>query len=183
MDDSLRPVSGTEPGELLVAGPQTTPGYWKSPEKTAERYVDMPIGRNEVRRFYRTGDRVFRLGNGDLAFLGRTDNQVKILGHRVELAEIEAVLLRDPQVEHAVAVPWPIVEGSAQSVVAFVSGRGYRPESLLEEAKKALPAYMVPREIIAVTEMPLNPNGKVDRRALQERLVKGTQVSSGAAVC
>jgi amino acid adenylation domain-containing protein len=174
VDDQLHAMPPGETGELCVCGPQTTPGYWKDPAKTAERYVELPIGRNEVRRFYRTGDRVSRLANREYVFLGRADNQVKILGHRVELAEIEAVLRRSDSVEHAIAVPWPIMEGSAQGVVAFMSGHQVHTDLILEEAKKALPAYMVPKEILLISRMPLNANGKVDRGALREMLVKRT---------
>jgi amino acid adenylation domain-containing protein len=172
VDDQLHSVDEGAIGELCVCGPQTAPGYWKDPAKTAERYVSLPTNRREMRRFYRTGDRVSRLPDGDYVFLGRGDNQVKILGHRVELAEIEATLRRNDDVEHAVAIPWPIVEGSAQGVVAFISGHNVKAHSLLQQAKKVLPAYMVPKEIVLVQRMLLNANGKVDRGALRELLVK-----------
>ena len=170
VDDQLHDVARGEMGELCVSGPQTTLGYWRDPVKTAERYVDLPIGRNEARRFYRTGDRVFRLQSGEYAFVGRTDNQVKVLGHRVELGEIEAVLSQDPGVEHAIAIAWPTEQGSARGIVAFISGSEISQESILQRAREALPAYMVPSRIFLVDHMPLNANGKVDRPALMGRL-------------
>lgn len=170
VDDQLKPVAEGETGELCVAGPQTTPGYWKAPEITAQRFVTLPTSRHETRRFYRTGDLVARLSGGDYVFLGRADQQIKVLGHRVELGEIEAVLRADANVEHAVAFGLPLGTTSADSVIAFVSGNNPDTDVLLALAKSALPPYIVPRHIYTVAEMPLNANGKVDRRALQERL-------------
>lgn len=170
VNDNLQPVSDGEPGELCVCGPQTTPGYWKAPDKTSERFVDLPFNRVETRRFYRTGDRVLKLPTGDYAFIGRTDNQVKILGHRVELGEIEAVLLRNSAIAQAIAVPWPIQEGSPQGVVAYVTGSNIDTAQLAVDAKSALPAYSVPHTFIVIDRMPLNANGKIDRRALRDRL-------------
>jgi acyl-coenzyme A synthetase/AMP-(fatty) acid ligase len=170
VDDELRPVAEGETGELCVAGPQTTPGYWRTPEITAQRFVNLPVTRHETRRFYRTGDLVARLATGDYVFLGRGDQQIKVLGHRVELGEIEAVLRSDPNVEHAVAFGLPVSAPSAEAVVAFVSGNNPDASILLSLAKSALPPYIVPRHIYTIAAMPLNANGKVDRRALQERL-------------
>lgn len=117
VDDALALAREGEPGELCVAGPQTSPGYWHDATKTAERFVEM-----HGARFYRTGDRVVALPDGEYACLGRVDHQVKVLGFRVELGEIESVLQRDARVVQAVALGWPVVEGSAQGIVAFVCG-------------------------------------------------------------
>jgi amino acid adenylation domain-containing protein len=170
VDERLQPVSDGEIGELCVNGPQTAPGYWRAPEITAERFVELPISRHQKRRFYRTGDLVAKLPEGEYVFMGRTDNQIKVLGHRVELGEIEAALRAHPGVEHAVAVGWPAVGTTADGIVAFVSGNIDSIDELLARAKEALPPYVVPRRIFTVAEMPLNVNGKVDRRALKERL-------------
>jgi amino acid adenylation domain-containing protein len=174
VDGKLNNVGPGEPGELCVGGPQTTGGYWRVPEKTAERYVHLPVSRAEKRRFYRTGDLVARLPNGEYTFLGRADQQIKVLGHRVELQEVEAHLRRHPGVEHAVAFGWPPSGTTADAVVAFVSGSVQTTDELLSIAKSALPPYMVPRQVFILGEMPLNPNGKVDRRALESRLAKIT---------
>jgi amino acid adenylation domain-containing protein len=170
VDQQLRPVAQGEPGELCVSGPQTTPGYWRAPALTAERYVELPVARHQNSRFYRTGDVVARLPEGEYVFLGRTDNQIKVLGHRVELGEIEAVLRAHPGVEHAVAFGWPPLGTATEAIVAFVSGNIGDVAELLARAKAALPPYVVPREIFVIADMPLNANGKVDRRALAERL-------------
>jgi amino acid adenylation domain-containing protein len=170
VDDQLKTVAEEEAGELCVCGPQTTPGYWKDPARTAERFVMLPSDSPVRYRFYRTGDRVRRLPGGDYIYLGRTDHQIKVLGHRVELGEIEAALQRDTGVVQAVAIGWPIQDGSAAGIVAFVSGSGISTEHLREEARRQLPAYAVPSAIHFVKEMPLNANGKVDRIVLRKRL-------------
>jgi amino acid adenylation domain-containing protein len=170
VDENLFPVNPGEFGELCVCGPQTTPGYWRDPEKTAEKYVDLPVSQTESRRFYRTGDRVARSSSGEYVFAGRTDHQIKILGHRVELGEIEAALRRGKSVEHAVASGWPHSGGGAERIVAFVSGESIDVKGLLKQAKLSLPPYAVPQEIFIVPEMPLNANGKVDRNALCDQL-------------
>jgi amino acid adenylation domain-containing protein len=169
LDEELKPAPPAEPGELCIAGAQTSPGYWRDAQKTAERFVDLPAG-----RFYRTGDRVIQLANGEYACLGRVDHQIKVLGFRVELGEIEAVLQKDQRVVQAVALGWPVIDGSAQSIVAFVSGAGLDSQALLATCRAALGDYMVPSAIHIVDEMPLNANGKVDRGALQKRLEQGT---------
>ena len=170
VNESLSPVSDGGVGELCISGPQTTAGYWRAPEKTAERYVELAIGRQETRRFYRTGDLVAQVATGDYVFVGRADSQIKVLGHRVELGEIEAVLRSHPAVEQAAAFGWPLNGISADGIVAFVSGQGFEVEELTGLAKQNLPPYVVPRRIIALNTMPLNPNGKVDRRKLQDSL-------------
>jgi amino acid adenylation domain-containing protein len=174
VDDDLKPVGEGETGELCVSGPQTTPGYWRAPETTAQRYLEIPVGRLETRRFYRTGDVVARHPSGDYVFLGRADQQIKIFGHRIELGEIEEVLRRYPGVEEAVAFGLPTGSATAESVVAFVLGNISDADALINFSRLSLPRYAVPRRIFALEELPLNVNGKVDRRALQERLAEFT---------
>ncbi|MEJ7608511.1 MAG: AMP-binding protein [Bryobacteraceae bacterium] len=168
--DDLRPVAGGEPGELCVSGPQTTPGYWRTSDLTAQRYVHLPVNRHESRIFYRTGDLVAALAGGEYVFLGRADQQIKVLGHRVELGEIEAVLRADPAVEHAVAFGGPLSPTYPHHILALLWGNAVHTSTLMARAKATLPPYIVPRQIYVVQEMPLNANGKVDRRALKERL-------------
>jgi amino acid adenylation domain-containing protein len=170
MNDFDQPVGAGEAGELCVSGPQTSPGYWRDPERTAGRFPWIELAPYERRRFYRTGDRVMRLANDEYVYLGRADDQVKVLGHRVELGEVEAALRRDPRVAEVAAVAWPVVEGAASGIVAFVTGNLDNPDALKTEASALLPAYAVPRQILMVDEMPRNTNGKVNRRALVEML-------------
>lgn len=169
VDEALRPVGPDEMGELLVCGPQTTPGYWLDEEKTRDRFVEVALSGTRAKRFYRTGDRVRRAPSGDYLYVGRTDNQVKVLGFRVELGEIEAVLLRQPGVVEAIAAGWPVEDGRATGIVAFVSGE-VDVDALPKACAAFLPDYMVPKRVERVDEMPLNANGKIDRKALLARL-------------
>jgi acyl-coenzyme A synthetase/AMP-(fatty) acid ligase len=170
VDDDLHCVEQGEPGELCVSGPQTTPGYWRDPAKAAERFVELPGQAFPAERFYRTGDRVRRLPSGDYVYLGRTDHQIKVMGFRVELGEIEACLLSEPNTVEAVAIGWPVRDGSAEGIVAFVSGSGIDLDWIRQQARTRLPDYMVPKDIKLVETMPLNVNGKIDRLALAASL-------------
>jgi acyl-CoA synthetase (AMP-forming)/AMP-acid ligase II len=174
VDESLQEVAPGEAGELLVAGPQVTLGYWRDPDKTAAAFV-VPPGETET--FYRTGDLVTRPRTAEqpLLFRGRLDSQVKIRGYRVELGEIEAVLRHEAGVDTAVALGWPIApNGGADGVVAFIAVPSSRPsvdvDALRERVGQRLPRYMVPREVRVVSEFPLNANGKIDRNALRATL-------------
>ncbi|MEU9031178.1 amino acid adenylation domain-containing protein [Streptomyces sp. NPDC048383] len=158
VDERLIPVPDGTSGELCVAGPQTTPGYWRDPELTAQRYFA-----HQGRTYYRTGDLV-RLQAGEYVCLGRNDQQIKVGGHRVELGEIEAVLRRAGAVE-AAAMLWP----DHDTLTAVVTGE-VDPGALTEACDAALPAYMVPRSVRVAEELPVNGNGKVDRAALRRWL-------------
>ncbi|MFD7983903.1 amino acid adenylation domain-containing protein [Kitasatospora indigofera] len=158
VDERLEPVPDGATGELCMAGAQTTPGYWRAPGITAERWFT-----HQGRSYYRTGDLV-RLQDGEYVCLGRNDQQVKVGGHRVELGEIEAVLRRAGAVE-AVALLWP----DPATVTAVVTGAD-DVAALTAACDAALPAYMAPRAVHLVEEMPVNANGKVDRAELRRRL-------------
>ena len=173
VDDDLHRVSAGDAGELCVCGAQTSPGYWKDPARTAERFVRIPAGGSPDEIFYRTGDLAQQLPNGEYVCLGRTDHQIKVLGFRVELGEIEGVLLKGAGVVQAVALGWPLSEGTAKGIVAFVGGSGIDTAALQIACKASLADYMVPSKIIPVDDMPLNANGKVDRAVLKTRLESG----------
>jgi amino acid adenylation domain-containing protein len=163
-DDALREVAPGAPGELLMTGSQLTPGYLNDPEKTAAAFVTPP---GQDRIFYRTGDRVRRSdGDRPMVYLGRMDNQIKIQGYRVELGEIEAAIREEAAVDVAVALGWPQTVAGADGVVAFVPGEGLDVSSIQERLKARLPNYMAPREVRCIRDLPLNANGKVDRKAL-----------------
>lgn len=171
-----------EVGELLVCGPQTVPGYWRAPEKTSERFLKLPatLATAEAEStFYSTGDRVLRHPSGRYAYLGRTDQQVKVRGgYRVELGEIESVLRGFDGVVEAVAAGWPVEEGVIQGIVAFVSGAALSDAEILAKAREQLPNYMVPAQVTIVERMPLNANGKIDRAALVDQLAGEGQTAS-----
>jgi amino acid adenylation domain-containing protein len=159
VDESLREVQPGESGELLLAGPQVVDGYFDDEAATSRAFVTLP----ELGRAYRTGDRVVAGSDGELSFLGRLDSQVKVLGHRVELEEIEATIQEEAAAE-AIAVGWPRTETGVAGIVAFVAGE-VEPAALRRRLAERLPDYMVPREIRVVDRLPLNANGKRDRRA------------------
>lgn len=162
-----------EAGELALAGVQLATGYLDAPELTAARFP--VIGGI---RFYLTGDSACRDADGMLHHLGRLDHQVKILGNRVELEEIEAHLREVTGLSLVVAVPWPTLDGVHHGVVAFLSGsQPLENGSVLSALQARLPAYMLPSRLIWVDDMPLNSNGKTDRRALVEQLAAAERAS------
>jgi amino acid adenylation domain-containing protein len=168
VDEDLRAVAEREAGELCVAGPQTAPGYWRDTARTAERFVELAIGPVESRRFYRTGDRVRRMPSGDYVFLGRVDHQIKVHGNRIELAEVEAVMMQQEGVVSAAAIGWPLEDGRPQGLVGFAAGIDIDVEALRCRLRERLPVYMIPSTIVELEAMPLNANGKIDRAALQQ---------------
>jgi D-alanine--poly(phosphoribitol) ligase subunit 1 len=154
-----------EAGELCLAGSQVTKGYWNDPDKTAKQFVRLPGGGKSL--WYRTGDLVKQDGDGCMYYLGRIDHQVKIMGHRVELQEVEAVLRDAAGTEQVASVAWPVKDGLARGIVAFVAGTPDRDGSdLLRLCRERLPDYMVPRRIRWVEAWPLNVHGKTDRQKL-----------------
>ncbi|MDH2427986.1 non-ribosomal peptide synthetase [Sphaerisporangium sp. TRM90804] len=156
VDDALRPVAAGVPGELVIGGDGVADGYLRRPSLTSTRFVPDAHG-GAGRRLYRTGDTVRMCHDGTLEYLGRSDGQVKLRGHRVELGEIESALTAQPGVRQAAVT----VRG--QALVAYVVGEADRA-ALAER----LPAYMVPSVLVAMDTLPLTPNGKLDRNALPE---------------
>lgn len=170
VDEAMMEVLPGEEGELLMTGPQLSLGYWRDPEKTAAAFV-VPPGKDTV--YYRTGDRVEKpAGNGPLVYLGRRDHQVKVQGHRVELGEVEAHLRHEAKVETVVALGWPVTPSGAGAIVAFVGATYVDTEDIKKRLRTKLPGYAVPRQIHVLPGLPLNPNGKVDRKALLRILEK-----------
>jgi amino acid adenylation domain-containing protein len=179
VDEGQREVEPGGEGELLVTGPQVTPGYWQDPDRTASAFV-VPPGREEIH--YRTGDRVRRPRRaGDpLVHLGRLDHQIKVLGHRVELGEIESVLREESGVDAAIAAGWPMTAAGAGGIVAFLGDTSVDVVALKDALTARLPDYMVPRRIELLDELPLNANGKFDRRALVASLDRPLAAGVGA---
>jgi non-ribosomal peptide synthetase component F len=168
VDDELQPVDPGQAGELLMAGPQLSLGYWEDAEKTKTAFVQPP-GTRET--YYRTGDRVVRRETGaPLLYLGRVDNQIKVQGYRVELGEIEAIIREQAETDVAVSMGYPVGATGAEGIVAFISKAGCDLGKLKNGLQQKLPSYMQPSEIYHVEAFPLNANGKVDRKALLETL-------------
>ncbi|GAA1973174.1 non-ribosomal peptide synthetase [Kitasatospora viridis] len=168
VDEEDRPVPAGTPGELLVGGPGVGRGYLGRPALTAERFVPDPSAPVPGARLYRTGDLVRRQDDGLLQFLGRRDQQVKILGHRVEPGEVEAALGNHPEVGAAAVAVRPTAAGDKQLVGYVVPGAGAAPDGarLREYLRERLPEHLVPTAWVTLDELPLTPNGKVDRAAL-----------------
>lgn len=153
-------------GELVLSGPQLAAGYLGQPELTARRFPTLEhpeLGRS---RWYRTGDLAYRDEAGLLHCLGRLDHQVKVMGHRVELEDLDAHLRAASGTDAVAAVAWPVTGGSAAGLVGFVCGATAAPAEIRERLKALVPAYMVPRRIVALEALPLSASGKVDRAAL-----------------
>ncbi len=166
LDDRREPVPiGTE-GELFIAGAGLARGYLGRPDLTAERFVDNPFGPSGT-RMYRSGDVVRYRSDGNLEFVGRADQQVKLRGYRIEPGEIESVLLSHPSVRQAVVVPWDDERGETH-LVAYLVAKGSAPaaDELREYLKGRLPEYMNVFAFVTLDALPMLPNSKVDRHGL-----------------
>ncbi|MFB7475131.1 amino acid adenylation domain-containing protein, partial [Kitasatospora sp. NPDC056184] len=170
LDARLQPVPPGVPGELYVAGAGLARGYWRRAALTAERFVADPYDADGGGRMYRTGDLVRRRADGAIEFLGRIDGQVKLRGFRIELGEIEAVLSRHPAVRQVIVVPREDRPGDTRLIgycaALDTAGGPELAAELKRFAAEALPGYMVPSAVVVLPALPLNANGKVDRRAL-----------------
>ncbi|OIQ45004.1 MAG: peptide synthetase [Roseobacter sp. MedPE-SW] len=164
LDETQRPVPMGAAGELYIGGTGVTSGYWQRAELTADRFVTLPFANAAL---YRTGDLVRWTSDGQLAFLGRTDHQVKIRGQRIELGEIEAALASQPNVTGAVVVERRL--GDDSQLVGYVTQDSANPtdlDAIKSDLSRHLAAVMVPSHLVALESFPLTPNKKIDRKAL-----------------
>ncbi|MGB5160072.1 MAG: amino acid adenylation domain-containing protein [Thermoanaerobaculia bacterium] len=168
----LEPVASGEVGELLVRGSTVMSGYWGDAERNREVLIRRPAAGGLEEVYYRTGDRSRVRSDGNLAFVARSDLQVKVRGHRVELEEIEAALLSLAAVEEAAVFTVPESEGSSaiQAVVVAAKSAEWSRQEALSSLKELLPPYCLPASISQVDSLPRTPTGKVDRNALRDRL-------------
>jgi len=168
LDSNLNPVSLGVAGELCAAGAGLARGYSSNPALTAERFIPDPFGAEPGARLYPTGDRVRRLADGRIEFLGRLDQQVKIRGFRVEPGEIEAVLARHPGVGEAVVVTRASALAGRRlaAYVTLAEGMQTTGPELRSYLSEILPEPMVPTWVSVLDRLPLTSNGKVDRQAL-----------------
>ncbi|HIP72468.1 MAG TPA: non-ribosomal peptide synthetase, partial [Anaerolineae bacterium] len=183
LDKHQQPVPVGVPGELYIGGDGLARGYLNRPDLTAEKFVPLPVIGNRLsvnsnqspttnyrlpNTVYRTGDRCRYLPDGTVEFLERLDHQVKIRGFRIELGEIEAILAEHPDVRQAAAIVREDTPGKKR-LAAYVlpeEDTAVSPPDLRQFLSQTLPAYMIPAAFVILDEMPLTPNGKVNRKAL-----------------
>jgi amino acid adenylation domain-containing protein len=168
LDGNRQPVAIDEEGELYIGGEGLARGYFERPELTTEKFVPDPFSSQPGARMYRTGDLVRVRDDGNVEFLGRLDHQVKVRGFRIELGEIEAVLEQHPAVQQGIVAARDESTGEKHLVAYVVPAASAAIDiaELRQHLRKQLPDYMVPSAFVRMQQMPLTPNGKVDRKAL-----------------
>lgn len=158
------------PGELCVSGIALARGYHNKPDLTASKFIDVDV-LGETKRLYKTGDLARWLWDGNIEFLGRMDQQVKLRGFRIELGEIEQALAQHEKVEKSVVILDETPNSSRLLAYVTLTDGFNDTAELMNELRKSLPEYMIPAAIIALESMPLTPNKKIDRKALPKPLV------------
>lgn len=168
LDEQLAPVSPGQPGELCIAGPGVGRGYRNRPELTAGKFVANPFGSG---RLYRTGDRARLLSSGEIAFMGRIDDQIKIRGYRIEPEEIVVALNAHPQIRASIVVAR---EGALVAYLVAAPAANLTASMLREFLSAKLPEYMVPSAFVQLKELPVTTSGKYDKAALPQPQTSNT---------
>jgi len=182
LDQDMNPVPAGEIGELYAGGDGLARGYLNVSEPNSSKFLNDPFGNQPKQRMYRTGDLARWRSDGSIEYLGRLDDQVKILGHRIEPAEIESAILRQGQVKQACVVA-RIENGSKRLVAYFVPvSSAVTPERLRDFIASQLPQHMVPAFFVSLPFLPLSQHGKVDRAALAELDVMSKSESAAKSV-
>jgi len=168
LNADLQPMPVDVPGELYVGGVGVSRGYLNRPDLTAEKFVPNPFSDEPGARLYKTGDLGCYRIDGNIEFLGRIDDQIKLRGFRIELGEIEAVLKQHPAVRQAVALVRENLHGGKELAAYVVPKEDEKPTigALRSFLKSKLPDYMIPSAFLFLNALPLTTHGKVDRRAL-----------------
>ena len=177
--DNLSPVGVT--GEICVGGVQVSRGYLNLPELTAEKFVANPFSKEPGARIYKTGDLGRWLWDGNIEYLGRIDNQVKINGYRIEPGEIESVLEQSELVKQAVVLARENKGGNKRLVGYIVAEGWFDQEGIVSYVRARLPEYMLPALWVNLESMPLTPNGKIDRKALPDPDTSGLLINKYVA--
>jgi len=167
LNDQNQPVKADEPGELCVRGSSLALGYWNNPERTAQAFVQNPLNPHYPDLIYRTGDLVSRTTRGEIMFIGRKDFQIKHLGYRIELGEIEHAVLQVDGIRNGCVL---YNQSSKEITLFYESDHDLTLAVMRERLGDFLPKYMLPTVFHRLNQLPRNPNGKIDRRALAGRL-------------
>jgi len=168
LDEDLQPVPAGKIGEIYIAGAGVGRGYRNDPEASNKKFLPNPFDRDPAARLYKTGDLARALPDGNFEFLGRTDDQIKIRGCRIEPNEVCAALSKHDSIQSAVVLPRKSASGN-QFLAAYVVLKPYthmNAASLREHLQTLLPDFMIPKSFVALQSMPLTTSGKVDRAAL-----------------
>lgn len=166
-EDRLAEVGET--GELCIRGSGLSLGYWNDEEKTARAFVRNPLGCTQHDRIYRTGDLARMRQDGIIEYLGRKDFQIKFMGYRIEIYEVEKAILALEQVNQAAVLLCSSSQGELSQLVAFIEGPdALDATAILQDLGRSLPSYMLPKQIIPLHTIPLTDRGKTDRAALQD---------------
>ncbi|PMB02622.1 non-ribosomal peptide synthetase, partial [Fischerella thermalis CCMEE 5273] len=172
LDEDMQPLPAGVKGEIYIGGIPLAQGYWNNPDLTEARFIPDPFYEGDGNRLYQTGDLGRMLADGNIEVLGRKDDQTKIRGHRIDLGEVEAILKQCDKVKDAAVV---VKEEPADRALAafYVPANPGASDSLIRQyLRKKLPEYMVPSYFVGMNQFPLNPNGKIDRKALAKMKIK-----------
>ena len=167
LDKYMNPAPIGVTGELCIAGMNVGQGYLNNPELTAEKFIDNPFGEGKM---YRTGDNAYWRDDGNIVFCGRIDNQIKLGGQRIEIGEIESVIVSVDGVDSAAVIINK--NNNAEILVAFYSGTPGLESTIKKHCSQKLPKYMIPLAFEYIESMPLNTNGKLDRKLLSQKKIE-----------
>jgi D-alanine--poly(phosphoribitol) ligase subunit 1 len=163
LDEQRKPLPVGQIGEIVIGGPVVAPGYWRYTEQTARSFVRLS---GSQKRYYLTGDLGYQSTDGIFHFIGRKDNQLQVLGMRIEPEEIEKQLRRITGVDEVAVIGWPVEHGLVMGLVAFTEPSDLSVDEIKLQLRESLPAAMIPKVIQVLEHLPRNQNHKVDRTAL-----------------
>ncbi|HJP81293.1 MAG TPA: amino acid adenylation domain-containing protein [Candidatus Saccharimonadales bacterium] len=168
LDHHDRRVENGQTGELVVGGVNVARGYWKRPDITEERFIPNPLTNRPEDILYKTGDLVRLAADGNFEYLGRIDQQVKIRGFRIELGDIESTILKNPAIKFCAVAAHEVTPGDKRlmAYVVMQEKGSLNLDAFRQFISEHLPEYMIPAHVMELDALPLNPNGKVDRKAL-----------------
>jgi D-alanine--poly(phosphoribitol) ligase subunit 1 len=172
LNEQNQPTKVDELGELCVRGSSLALGYWNAPDKTAAAFVQNPLNPHYPERIYRTGDLVYRNVRGEIIFVGRKDYQIKHQGYRIELGEIELAATTLDSLRNACVL---YNEARKEITLLYEADEELSPARIREHMSARLPKYMLPTAFHRLAKMPLNANGKIDRRKLAKDYLEGEQ--------